>query len=178
MSHHRRPVIPTAARCCVALAVAFVLPPLPRTAEAVASHCSADEQTLFNCSTGGKTVSVCAAPNLSADAGSVQYRFGPLGAPELVYPPTAAGWRKLTRGAVLTFAGGGGAYLAFTNGPYRYVVYTAIGRGWGEKAGVAVEKNGKRVANLPCKDRETSELGPDLFAKAGIAEDAAGFDLP
>ena len=41
-----------------------------------------------------------------------------------------------------------------------------------------VEKNGKRVASLPCKGKETSELGPDLFAKAGIAEDTAGFDLP
>lgn len=178
MSHHWRTVATSAAGCCVALAVAFALALLPCAAETVPSHCSADEQTLFNCSTGGKTVSVCAAPNLSADTGSAQYRFGPPGAPELVYPPTAAGWRKLTRGGVLTFAGGGGAYLAFTNGPYRYVVYTAIGSGWGEKAGVAVEKNGKRVASLPCKGKETSELGPDLFTKAAIAEDTAGFDLP
>lgn len=179
MSHHRRTAITGAAACCFALAVAFVLvPPLGAAETTVASHCSADEQTLFTCSTGSKTVSVCATANLSADAGSVQYRFGPPGAPELVYPPTTADWRTLTRGAVLTFAGGGGAYLAFTSGPYRYVVYTAIGRGWGEKAGVAVEKNGKRVASLPCKGKEVSELGPDLFAKAGIAEDTAGFDLP
>lgn len=168
----------SAARHYVALAVAFALAPLPAAAEPVASHCAAHEQTLFNCRTGGKTVSVCATPNLSADAGSIQYRFGPPGAPELRYPLTDAGWRKLTRSGVLTFAGGGGAYLAFTNGPYRYVVYTAIGRGWGEKAGIAVEKNGKRVASLPCTGKETSELGPDLFAKAALAEDSAGFDLP
>jgi hypothetical protein len=177
VSRHRKPVATSAAACCVAVAVAFVLAPLACPAETVASHCSAKEQTLFNCSTGSKTVSVCATPDLTADAGSVQYRFGPPGTPELAYPPTAD-WRRLTRGAVLTFAGGGGAYLAFTKGPYRYVVYTAIGKGWGEKAGVVVEKNGKRVASLPCKGKETSELGPDLFAKAAIAEDTAGFDLP
>jgi hypothetical protein len=105
--------------------------------------------------------------------------MGRPGAPaELAYPPADADWRKVTRGGALTFAGGGGAYLAFANGPYRYVVYTAIGEGWGKKAGVAVEKSGKRVASLPCKEKETSELGPDLFAKAGIAEDTEDFDLP
>ena len=142
------------------------------------THCSVQEQTLFSCSTGSKVVSVCASSDLSTTAGSLQYRFGRTGEPELLYPKSAADWRKLTSGAVLTFAGGGGAYLAFTNGPFRYVVYTAIGQGWGQKAGVAVEKNGKRVASLPCKSKETSELGPDLFAKAGIAEDTKGFDLP
>jgi hypothetical protein len=34
------------------------------------------------------------------------------------------------------------------------------------------------VASLPCKSKETSELGPDFFAKAGLAEDTAGFNLP
>lgn len=178
MNHPRRDVAIRSAGRCVALTLAFALTSSSCAAETVASHCSAGEQTLFNCSTGTKTVSVCATPKLSADAGSVQYRFGPPGAPELVYPPTTADWRKLTRSGVLTFAGGGGAYLAFTNGPYRYVVYTALGKDWGEKAGVVVEKNGKRVASLPCKGKEASELGPDLFTTAGLTEDTADFGLP
>lgn len=61
MSRHRKPVATSAAACCVAVAVAFVLAPLACPAETVASHCSAKEQTLFNCSTGSKTVSVCDA---------------------------------------------------------------------------------------------------------------------
>ena len=178
MRYHLSIVVTGSVACGVALAVGLALPPAPGAVETAANHCSAQEQTLFNCSTGKKVVSVCATQDLSADAGSVQYRYGRPGAPELVYPTTAAGWRKLTHSGVLTFAGGGGAYLTFTNGPYRYVVYTAIGRGWGEKAGVVVEKNGKRVASLPCKGKETSELGPDFFAKAGLAEDTAGFNLP
>jgi len=107
-------------------------------------------------------VSVCAS-QLSADAGLVQYRFGPEGAPDIRLPLAAQDWRTRTRAGMLTYAGGGGAYVAFTNAPCRYVVYTAIGRGWGEKSGVAVEKNGKLVSNLPCTQEPVSEFGPDLF---------------
>jgi hypothetical protein len=158
--------------------VAALLSVLPSGAATGASHCGAEEETLFTCNTGRKLVSVCGSRDLSASFGFVQYRFGPPAAPELVYPPVDADWRAVTRGSVLTYAGGGGAYLAFSSGPYRYVVYTAIGRGLGKKAGVVVEKNGKRVANLPCTSQETSELGPDLFARAGVAEDSGSFDLP
>jgi hypothetical protein len=62
--------------------------------------------------------------------------------------------------------------------PYRYVVYTAIGRGWGEKSGVAVEKNGKLASNFRCMQEPVSELGSDLFSKGGFPSDPDGFDLP
>jgi hypothetical protein len=101
----------------------------------------------------------------SADAGSVQYRFGPEGAPDISFPLAAQEWRTRAGVGMLTCADGGGAYVAFTNVPYRYVVNTAIGRGWGEKSGVAVEKNGKLVSNLPCTQEPVSEFGPELFSK-------------
>jgi hypothetical protein len=160
------------------MAAALILLLIPCAAAAVSSHCSAEERTLFSCSTGRKVVSVCGSQDLSAAAGSVQYRFGPIGAPELTYPRAGDDWRQVTSSGVLTFAGGGGTYLAFTKGPFRYVVYTAIGRGWGSKAGVVVDKGGKRVASLPCKGEEKSELGPDLFGEAGLPEDKNGFDVP
>jgi hypothetical protein len=147
-------------------------------AAAASSQCAPPERTLFSCDTGRKVVSVCASPELTTDRGWVQYRFGSLGAPELAYPATDSDWRRATRGGVLSFSGGGGAWLAFARGAYRYVVYTAIGKGWGEKAGVEVQKDGKRLAALRCEDREISELGPDLFANAGIADDPHEFDLP
>jgi hypothetical protein len=178
MRYHLSIVVMRTVGCAGAFAVTFALAPPPCAAETVASHCSPHEQTLFNCSTKQKAVSVCATQDLSAVAGSIQYRYGRLGAPELVYPTPATGWRQLVYGGALTLAGGGGAYIAFVNGSYRYVVYTAIGRGWGEKAGVVVEKSSKRVVSLPCKSKEESELGPDLFTKAGLSEDTAGFDLP
>ncbi|MGZ8225203.1 MAG: hypothetical protein ACXWT3_01030 [Methylococcaceae bacterium] len=50
--------------------------------------------------------------------------------------------------------------------------------GWGEKAGVAVEKDNKLNVHLPCKGSPLSELGPDFFEKAGLPEDQTGFELP
>ena len=43
---------------------------------------------IFSCGTGAKVVSVCAAGELSAGAGSLNYRFGPAGKPEMIYPPS------------------------------------------------------------------------------------------
>jgi hypothetical protein len=140
--------------------------------------CAAGEQALFACSTGSKRVAVCASPDLGAASGSVQYRFGRPGAVELATPADAGDWRATTRGGTLALSGGGGAYLSFARPPYRYVVYTAIGRGWGSKAGVVVEQNGRRIAHLRCRDEPASSLGPELFMQAGIADDAAGFELP
>ncbi len=166
------------ARLCNArLLAAVAILILPSAGQAASSQCTNSESVLFTCRSGNNVVSVCAS-QLSADAGMVQYRFGPEGAPNIRFPPAAEDWRARTRAGMLTYAGGGGAYVAFTNAPYRYVVYTAIGRGWGEKAGVAVEKNGKLVSNRSCKQEPVSELGPDVFRNAGFPADPGGFDLP
>jgi len=143
------------------------------------SLCQGDEVSLFNCSSGKKLISVCASKGWSADRGYIQYRFGPAGKPELVVPSknTIPPMKSATSG-VLMFSAGGGAYLRFSSGGYDYVVYTAVGGSWGEKAGVSVEKDGKSQANVACKDEPTSELGPELFKKARFKEDEAGFDLP
>lgn len=171
--------IPIRVGCFAGLAAALLVLLQPRALAAGPSHCATKQRTIFSCSTTGrKTVSVCASPDLSASAGSLQYRFGRTRAAEWAYPAIDTDWRSVTRAGVLMFSGGGGAYLAFANAPYRYIVYSAVGQGWGSKAGVVVEKGGKRVSSLRCKGGETSELGPDLFASAGIAEDSSTFELP
>lgn len=140
--------------------------------------CAARERTLFSCATATKKVAVCASAQLTPTTGSVQYRFGRADAVELAYPPEGADWRAVTRGGVLMFSGGGGAILAFSKRDVRYVVYTAIGRGWGSKAGVVVERRGRRIASLACRGEVTSVLGPDLFAQGGIETTAEDFELP
>lgn len=144
---------------------------------AAPSHCAVGERVVFSCAVGAKTVSVCAAGDLSSTGGTLRYRFGLMGQPEITYPPEGA-WRDVTRAGRWIFSGGGGAWLAFNRAPFRYVVYTAIGRGWGEKAGVAVEKDGGLLTNLPCRGTPVSELGPDYFSGAGIPDDETPFDLP
>lgn len=150
---------------------------VPGATHAGSSQCTDAESVLFSCRIGKNVVSVCAS-QLSAGAGQVQYRFGPEHSPTVNLPRAGSDWRNRVSAGVLTFAGGGGAYLGFNNGPYRYVVYTAIGQGWGEKAGVSVKKNGKLVRNLQCSHKAVSELGPDLFYSSGFPEDLEGFDLP
>jgi hypothetical protein len=160
-------------RLCIAAILLTV-----STAIAADTHCTAQERVIFSCSIGKKIVSVCASRQLTPSSGYMQYRFGRKDALELALPDPPAHPRKVVKAGTLMFSGGGGAYLRFMRGQYSYVVYTAIGRGWGEKEGVVVEKNGEVSANLSCKSAATSELGPDLYKEAGLPEDAQGFDLP
>ena len=176
--HHRLwPVFDAA--FCVRAGASAVMVVLPLQLQAVeVTHCVPPEQSVFSCTTGTKIVAVCRTPELTADSGALQYRFGLPAALELSFPPAGADWRVVTRGGTVAFSGGGGAWLAFTNARYRYVVYSAVGQGWGSKAGVVVEKDGKRIATLACKGVATSELGPDLFSKAGVEAVEGDFDLP
>lgn len=171
--HKTRALARAAALAIVALGLA------PLQALAAPGLCAAQEQVLFSCRIGAKQAAVCASPPLDATGGNVQYRFGRPGSwPELAYPAAGSDWRAAVRGATLTFSGGGGAVLAFERPPYRYAVYSAVGQGWGEKAGVVVDKGGRRISVLRCTGPVLSELGPDLFARAGIASLEGDFELP
>src|SRR5262249_36047148 len=116
---------------------------------AAPTHCATNEQIVFSCATGNKFVSVCASGDLAQHSGSLSYRFGPPWRPEISYPSPGEG-RDAVRAGRWVFAGGGGAWLAFHRSPNRYIVYSAVGRGWHEKAGLAVEKDGRLLTNLRC----------------------------
>ena len=139
-----------------------------------ATLCQASETVVFQCSPGRKLLSICATPGRPG----ASYRYGAPGAPELVLPDPAAPDATALSANTLTFAGGGGAFLRFRRADYTYTVYSAVGRGWGEKAGVVVAKAGARVAALRCRGEVRSVLGPDWFDRARIAADGDGFDLP
>lgn len=168
-----------AGRSLAGLVAGGVVALAPAAAAAAGVECGPAARTVFACRAGAKNVSVCrsdaAAPG---GAGLVQYRFGGPAGTELAYPAAGSDWRQVVTGGSLIFSGGGGAFLAFADSPYRYVVYSAIGRGWGERAGVVVEKEGRRITHLPCVGPATSELGPDLFSAAGITVADDGFVLP
>jgi hypothetical protein len=124
-------------------------------------------------------ISVCASKDLAADRGYLQYRFGLPDKVEVAVPADrSVAPANSALSGTLVFSGGGGDYLRFKAGDYDYVVYTAIGKGWGEKDGVAIEKNGKRLSHVSCKDEPVSKLGVDFYGKAGLKEDTSDFDLP
>lgn len=146
---------------------------------AVESHCNGQEQIVFSCSVGKNIVSVCASKDISKTAGFVQYRFGKKNAPEFVFPNVKMTFnRSMLRARTLMFSGGGGAYLRFINGQYSYVVYTAIGKGWGTKEGVVVEKNGTLLTNLMCQDVPISMLSDEFFTRVGLLGDENEFSPP
>jgi hypothetical protein len=150
------------------------------TAFAAPTLCLNDEQQIFSCHTATKKIiAVCASKDLAADRGYLQYRFGTPGKVEVSVPADhSVSPANSALSGTLMFSGGGGGYLRFKAGEYDYVVYTAVGKGWGEKDGVAIEKNGKRLSHVSCKDEPESELGTDFSAKAGLKEDKSYFDLP
>ena len=148
----------------VLLSGTFVSP----TALAVSSLCQAGERVVFACTTGPRQLSLCEAPVNPERGARLQYRYGRVGSrPELVFPSdedTAPGFRAGTA----TLSGGGGAWLEFERGRFRYVVFSFWIRGKGEVAGVAVEADGKRQLTRRCRGSARSELGPDYFSAAAL----------
>ena len=118
---------------------------------AVASLCKADEAIIFSCSTGAHVASICATKNISKSQGSMQYRYGKGDKLDLVYPDPAGKPADVFTSGTLMFSGGGGAYLRFDNGAFRYTVFTAIGN-WGRSGGRRKRKASplkKTARNLP-----------------------------
>lgn len=164
------------------LAAPGLLPALVLLAGRVqaAGLCVPGEEPVFACPVGRQTLSVCAQAPAGAPA-VLTYRFGRRSAIGLAITATVApsapeGARVSAR--TLMFAGGGGAYLRFVHGEHHYVVYSAIGRGWGQKQGVSVQRGGKALAVRRCTAKAVSTLGPDLFQRLGVTEDPQEFLLP
>jgi hypothetical protein len=166
------------------LSLAWLVLPGAGMAAAV-TQCKAGETIVFSCSTGSRILSVCASKDLSKNAGYMQYRYGPAGRPELVFPETLRHPAGLFTPGTLMFSGGGGAYLKFSKPPYVYTVFSAIGNwgrnGKGTAQGVAIQKDGAEFANIPCRSDANyvaGELGPDFFEKARLGEPESDFDIP
>jgi hypothetical protein len=89
------------------------------------THCTSHEQIIFSCkvNNSAKVVSLCASSPLSKERGSLAYRFGRAGKPELVYPKTAANSLGAFRLAHYFRAQVDRAELSFNNGGYEYTVF-------------------------------------------------------
>lgn len=160
--------------------------PAAKAAAGQTSFCTPQETVIFACRSGAKMASVCASKDASPTRGYVQYRFGkpdssdPL---ELMLPEGQPPIAQSATGESVPFAGGGGAWMRFRKGPFGYVVYTGIGK-WGpkgetrEKAGIVVERDGKRIAQLKCNASTDGEMGPDWFGKVGLKTNGEDFLFP
>lgn len=144
-------------------------------AGAATSLCQESERVIFACRVGAKLVSLCEVQAAGDGVGSLQYRIGRPGRMlEMRYPAATDSDLAFRAGSTM-LAGGGGAWVEFNRGRYRYVVYSFLMRGKSEVAGVAVEAEGARLATLRCRGPVISELGPDYFTAAGLAASSGEF---
>lgn len=123
----------------------------------------------------GGEVAICASEALSADAGHLRYRE--TGRWQVEHPAADEPAARAFRSGTLMYSGGGGAFVRFDRQGETYTVYTGIGRGW-EKAGVQVRAGERVVRAIACEGEVESELGPALFARAGLPDDPEGFEIP
>lgn len=121
-----------------------------------ATLCQPDETVIFACRirNNGKLVSLCAANDFGGKPGAtVQYAYGKPSAVELKFPEkpeTAPGSFKRTH---LVYAGATGGYAyTFTNGGFKYHLYSISGTGL-EHQGVVIAQRDKVVAELKCDTR-------------------------
>jgi len=120
-------------------------------------HCATDEIVLFDCGVDGdKRLSLCGSDTLA----TVQYRFGPLGAPELVYP--GDGSRDALSYGNEVWARGAEDSVSFTRGEHTYRLVDASGSGIDGPAnnyqGVKVFQAQEELAFVACTTETTSEL--------------------
>jgi hypothetical protein len=171
---------------CLVLVLTAVAAPAAAAGKAV-TLCKPDERVVFSCGAGARYASVCASQDISKSQGTMQYRFGSPNKLELVYPATPGKPAENFKGGSLMFSGGGGAFLRFSNGPYEYTVFSAIGK-WGangeplDEEGVAIRKDAKEFSNFVCRNGgpDIGVLGPDFLDKMGMspADPDPDFSVP
>lgn len=155
---------PTAGPPATETPAAQVSQPAPDPAPATGTgHCAADERAYFDCPVqGGKHLSLCGGPG-PADA---QYRFGPVGSPELAFPADKAGGRAAFTVEARTHVRSSGQVASFTNEGVTYEVTAMSGGGCcsPEEAaannfqGVYVMKDGDIQATVNCAAEPTMQL--------------------
>lgn len=95
-----------------------------------------------------------------------RYQYGSKGSTELAL--TASSRNPVYKGSVM-FSGGGASYVRFVNGPYSYVAYNGIGRGW-EFTGLAVYKGDQLIMHKACRPSKSTSLSLD-HAKIAAPDD-------
>lgn len=91
--------------------------------------CTGNEQLIFGAvTTGGKMVCLCSSPNLTAQRGYLQYRFGRPGRVELEYPAERTGSQQRFYYAHYARYQREWASLRFKNNEYNYRLYYSFDR--------------------------------------------------
>lgn len=129
------------------------------------THCSSKEKIVWDCSGTTKTYSLCASGDLGSSQGYLQYRAGPFGHPDFVYPSA----RRHPRGHFTYESANRAAYVRFKNQQYSYELRDALLA----PSQITVTRGAAQIANIQCRSSTQSLNDNDtikLFNTAGIAE--------
>ena len=132
------------------------------------SLCPAGEKTMFACSLGKKTVSICMNVGNGEIKPRLSYLFGDSKSIELSIPTTQTNQNTRTFFGRILYARGQTIYVRFENGSYEYIVYSNQGYSHRDlsdpnsiyswlKEGVLVTSNNAVKANHPCKKSESPD---------------------
>ena len=137
--------------------------------------CTNQETPLFSCNIKKKTLSVCAAKNISKTEGYLKYRFGKSEKIDFSYPYVKEHPSKFFR-----FHHGGSAkasedQLSFTLNNFSYTVFVERAAFDFNGSGVFVKSNGKQIAYLPCNEDRPS---PDnLYSLRDFKLESAEYEV-
>lgn len=132
------------------------------------THCSNEERVVFSCSTGKKFVSVCASKDASKDKGYVQYRYGVINKPELIFPENREPANKNFSYQYNLYASGYSNDILFNIGTFNYIVSYLFAKG-DESGSVEVIKSGKNIANIICKSKPNN-VEQEILSTIGMKE--------
>ncbi|HEY6093657.1 MAG TPA: hypothetical protein VIU93_01770 [Gallionellaceae bacterium] len=151
-------------------------------ASQASTHCSKQEQVVFSCHAGKKILSLCMSKPVAGQGGYLQYRFGALGRPELIFPkalqPGAENFFYSTAG----YSAGGEGRVRFSIGTYDYVLYSKITSGPPRKggsrekyqsAGMVIRNNKKQIGSLQCAEKNSDFDFPDGY----LNEESFDYDI-
>ncbi len=132
--------------------------------------CNPDEESVFDCDIGRKTLSVCTSKDLDDSKGWLQYRFGTNEKIDLSYPEVKAHPKKHFQfnrvySAVENVMIG---ELRFKNGATQYTVYREDAKGKSE-AGVYVTIKAKDTY-LKCKNTKNTQNFTFRMTELGLDE--------
>ena len=140
--------------------IAFLL--ATSTIGAAGTHCDSRERAFFSCTVMGseKVASLCGDADGTNEATWVQYRFGALRRPEMVYPREKKGSQEKFYAHFESHPEGGFREIWFRVGAYEYLIASDHSLETGEKVDnhIVVYKDGKPIGNLQCEGTAADDL--------------------
>ncbi len=117
-------------------------------------HCADGERSMFHCEVANsKHISLCKG----GDMKGIQYRFGPLGKPELVFPENPKKGRSAFTYAERNLARASERSISFTNNGVTYDLFEVTGGSDDSGAGVYVTEGEKVLTTFSCQGQTWTE---------------------